>query len=131
MKWNRIIYWASTGVFSAFMLFSSFTYFTNEAVAASFTHLGFPGYFRVELGIAKALGVIALVMPQISYRIKEWAYAGFEIVLISASIAHAFSGDGLVMALIPVIFLGILVVSNLYLYKKNHEVSEEVYFNYK
>ena len=56
-------------------------------------HLGFPAYFRVELSWAKVLGVIALLAP-VPARIREWAYAGFAITLLSALIAHLSMGDG-------------------------------------
>jgi hypothetical protein len=57
--------------------------------AEAFARLGFPaGYFRVELSWAKVLGVAALILPMIPARLKEWAYAGFAINLISALIAH-------------------------------------------
>src|SRR4249920_2521112 len=39
-------------------------------------------------GGAKILGVLALLIPSIPARIKEFAYFGFGITLISASIAH-------------------------------------------
>ena len=62
-------------------------------MAEAFTHLGFPGYFRVELSWAKFLGVALLLAP-VSARLKEWAYAGFGITLVSALIAHFAVGDG-------------------------------------
>jgi len=34
--------------------------------------LGFPDYFRVELALAKLLGVLALLVP-VGPRLKEWA----------------------------------------------------------
>jgi DoxX-like family len=62
-------------------------------VAEAFTRLGFPAYFRVELSWAKLLGVVLLLAP-VSARLKEWAYAGFAINLLSALIAHLAVGDG-------------------------------------
>jgi hypothetical protein len=62
-------------------------------VADAFTHLGFPGYFRVELSWAKFAGVLVLLTP-VAPRWKEWAYAGFAITLVSALIAHFAVGDG-------------------------------------
>jgi hypothetical protein len=62
-------------------------------VAAAFAHLGFPAYFRVELSWAKFLG-IALLLAPVPARLKEWAYAGFAITLVSALIAHFSLGDG-------------------------------------
>ena len=53
-----------------------------------FPHLGLPDYLRIELTIAKALGVLALLIPAVPRKVKEFAYFGFGITLISASIAH-------------------------------------------
>src|SRR3981189_1491951 len=62
-------------------------------VSEAFAHLGFPAYFRVELSLAKLLGVVLLLAP-VPARLKEWAYAGFAIHLASALIAHLSVGDG-------------------------------------
>ena len=117
MKKNKIIYWITTGIIGLMMLFSGSQYFTNPQAAAAFAHFGFPDYFRIELGSAKILGVFALLIPQIPTRIKEWAYAGFSIIFISASIAHFCSGDAIAFVISPMIFLILLVVSNVYLHK--------------
>jgi hypothetical protein len=39
------------------------------------------------------LGVLALPIPAIPARVKEWAYAGFAFNLVSALIAHASIHD--------------------------------------
>jgi DoxX-like family len=62
-------------------------------VAEAYTHLGFPDYFRIELALAKLLGIVMLLAPAPA-RLKEWAYAGFAITLGSALIAHFAVGDG-------------------------------------
>jgi hypothetical protein len=117
MKKNKIIYWTTTAIVGTMMLFSAYQYFSNPKVEEGFAHLGFPNYFRVELGLAKILGALVLLIPQIPNRFKEWAYAGFGIVFVSASIAHFNNGDAVSMVISPIVFLGILAVSNLYLHK--------------
>jgi hypothetical protein len=62
-------------------------------VVTSFRHLGYPNYFRQLLGIAKLLGVAALVLPPPSPILREWAYAGFTFTCIAAATSHAMSGD--------------------------------------
>ena len=47
----------------------------------------------MELTWAKLLGVVLLLAP-VPARLKEWAYAGFAITLVSALIAHLAVGDG-------------------------------------
>jgi hypothetical protein len=120
MRSNRIIYWTTTGLIGAMMLFSAFSYFTNPEVAEGFRHLGFPDYFRVELGIAKIIGAIALLLPQVPVKFKEWAYAGFAITFVSASIGHFTSGDPLSVAATPLVFMLVLIVSNIYLKRVSH-----------
>ena len=118
MKKNKIIYWTSTIVISAIMLFSAIGYFTNEDMKNAFTHLGFPSYFRIELGIAKVIGAFVLLIPMISVKLKEFAYAGFGLVFISAVIAHLASGDAVSVIIAPVVMSVILSVSYIYYTKK-------------
>lgn len=119
MKKNKIIYWASTGIIGAMMLFSAYGYLTSEVMKAAFVHLGFPGYFRIELAIAKIIGAIVLLVPVIPKRIKEFAYLGFALTFISAFIAHTSSGDPISVAMMPLIFSGILLAS--YIYNNKYE----------
>ena len=121
MKKDKIIYWTSTGALSFIMIFSLFKMYTPI-----YEHLGFPHYFRTELLIAKILGLMVLLVPRIPSILKEWAYAGFTIVLISASIAHFNSGDTIINAIEPYIWLMILAVSNLYFHKLNKAKSTEL-----
>jgi hypothetical protein len=90
---ERIAYWIITTLFCLQIGFTAFAQLTLPQVAEAFTHLGFPGYFRVELALAKLLGIAVLLAPAPA-RLKEWAYAGFAITLASALIAHFAVGDG-------------------------------------
>jgi DoxX-like family len=119
MKKNKIIYWITTGLITLMMVFSAYSYVSKPEMEAAFKHLGFPDYFRVELAIAKILGALVLIIPAIPVKIKEWAYAGFAITFLSATIAHINSGDPAAMAIMPLVLLVVLVISNIYLYKKN------------
>ncbi len=91
-------------------------YFTNPMIAEEFKRLGFPDYFRVELGTAKLIGAFALILPIQANRFKEWAYAGFTIVFISAGTAHIVV-DGMSAAIGPLINLLLLVISYVYFNK--------------
>lgn len=93
MKARTIAYWAVTLLFCLQMGFTAYAQLRLPQVAAMFTHLGFPDYFRVELSWAKVVGIVLLVAP-VGARLKEWAYAGFAITLGSALIAHVAVGDG-------------------------------------
>ena len=90
---TTIVYWIVTALFCLQMGFTAYAQLRLPQVAEMFTHLGFPDYFRVELSWIKLLGVVVLLAP-VPARLKEWAYAGFAIVLASALIAHFSVGDG-------------------------------------
>lgn len=90
---TAIVFWIVTALFCLQMSFTAYAQLALPQVAESFTQLGFPGYFRVELSWAKLIGVALLLAP-VPARLKEWAYAGFAINLVSAVIAHLAVGDG-------------------------------------
>jgi hypothetical protein len=90
---GAIGFWIVTGIFCLQMSFTAYAQLRLPQVADSFVHLGFPAYFRVELSIAKIVGVFLLLAP-VPARLKEWAYAGFAINLASALVAHISVGDG-------------------------------------
>jgi hypothetical protein len=116
MKKFKIAYWASTALVALMMAFSAFSYLTSADMVKAFQFLGFPSYFRIELAVAKFIGVIVLVIPAIPARIKEWAYAGFGIVFISAIVAHTASGDG-AGATAPLVAMVILSISYISFHK--------------
>ncbi len=119
MKRDKIIYWISTSFFCAFLSLTSISYFTDPKFVGIYKHLGFPQYFRVELGIAKILGVLVLLIPQIPSKIKEWAYVGFGITLISGGIAHFYSGDPFGYIVNVLFWFTLLMISYIYWYKRN------------
>src|SRR3954469_11600993 len=93
LKISTILYWSVTAVLCLQLTFTAYAQLRLPQVAAAFTHLGFPDYFRVELSCAKLVGVALLVAP-VPARLKEWVYAGIAIDLASAVIAHVAVGDG-------------------------------------
>jgi hypothetical protein len=118
MKKERIIYWTTTGIVVGIMLWSALNFAFNPAMKGAFAHLGLPNWFRIELTVAKILGAFALLIPAIPRRIKEFAYFGFAITLISASIAHLSSGDGILFEIGHSVFFISLIVSYLYYHKR-------------
>lgn len=122
MKRNNIIYWVSTILLTLQVAFAGIMYFISPEVSAGFAHLGFPDYFRAELGIAKLLAAVILLLPMVSMRAKEWAYAGLAIVFVSAFIAHA-SVDGASTGIAPLVSLVILAVSYVYAHKRQAAVA--------
>src|SRR5918993_2501904 len=86
-------FWIVTALFCLQIGFTAYAQLRLPQVAEAFTRLGFPAYFRVELALAKLLGVVLLLSP-VPARLKEWAYAGFAFTLGSALIAHLAIGEG-------------------------------------
>jgi hypothetical protein len=125
---ERLIYRTATGLVLAVMVFSIINFIFNDhfpfpsGPEGAFVHLGFPAYFKVELTVAKILGVLALVIPAVPFKVKEFAYFGFAITLVSASIAHFGRGDARLSVLFvidPLVFLALLAVSYVY-FEKSH-----------
>ncbi|MDB5031984.1 DoxX family protein [Mucilaginibacter sp.] len=121
IKKGKIIYWISTGLFCAFLLLTGILYIRGPNFVDIYQHLGFPQYFRVELGIAKITGVLILLIPQIPSTFKEWAYVGLGIALISGAIAHFNNGDSAGYVINVLFFFSLLIISYVYWHKRNNE----------
>src|SRR5262245_17391409 len=95
MKKTNILYWVFTGLFSAMMLGSAIPDIMVDPIAVEGMHkgLGYPVYFIPFIGVAKALGVLAILIPGYP-RIKEWAYAGLVFDLIGATFSIVAAGQG-------------------------------------
>ena len=107
---RKVAYWASTGIISALMCFAAFSYLSGDPKAVQgFALAGYPQQLRIILGIAKPLGVIALLVPGF-VKLKEWAYAGFTFAWICAVVAHYSMGQK-VEAIFPIGLLVLLFVS--------------------
>ena len=115
---DNLTYWTTTGIVVAVMLWSAYNFAFNPAMKGAFAHLGLPNWFRVELTTAKALGAFALLIPAVPGRIKEFAYFGFAITLISAAIAHLSSGDSVYFEIGHSTFFINLTISYLYFHKR-------------
>lgn len=82
-----------------------------------FKHLGYPTYLLPFIGIAKILGVIAVLVPGFP-RLKEWAYAGLTFDLIGALYSHLSVGDPVSSWIFPVIAM-VLVLASYFLYHRS------------
>jgi hypothetical protein len=108
----KIAYWTSTLVLSAFLLLSAYTYFFSKSTIEGIKDLGFPDFFRIELAVLKVIAVIILLLPNIPVQIKQWAYAGVGLFLLTAIIAHIVHKDAFIITIINLFFLVLLIVSN-------------------
>jgi hypothetical protein len=105
---SKKTYWVVKALISFFMLFTAFFSYSHPEYLR---FPGFPDYFRIELVITKVTGAILLLIPRMPLRVKEWIYAGFGIVIISAPIAHIYSQDDLYKIIVVIIeFTLILLV---------------------
>lgn len=113
MKKLNIIYWIVNGLFSTFMLFSSFGGITlmPEAVAMLHDHLGYPLYFIQLVSWAKVIGSIAILLPMVPARMKEWAYFGFFIDLVAAIISFIAVGDPVATWVPMFLFVAFLIAA--------------------
>jgi hypothetical protein len=115
-KREKVIYRTTTGIICAVMILSIINFIFNDhfpfpnGPEGAFVHLELPRYFKIELTTAKILGVLALLIPSVPFKIKEFAYFGFAITLLSARVARL----SIFFPIDPLIFLGILVVSYFY-----------------
>ena len=116
-KRNKIIYWIATIWLSLGMLsIGAVQLFKlkgdGPGSLSSMTQLGYPAYFVTLLGIAKVLGVAALLIPKIPL-IKEWAYAGFFFMMTGALFTHIAAGNS-IGEMFPSLLLLILTVVSWY-----------------
>jgi uncharacterized membrane protein len=115
----NLSYWIVTGLFAAFMVFSSVPNVMSSPESVQFIadHLGYPKYIIPFLGVAKILGAIVLLIPNLR-RIKEWAYAGLCFDLVGAG-ASLIAVDGWQpQMLFMVVFIGVLFLSYFLWHKK-------------
>lgn len=109
MRKLTIIYWICTGLVALFMGMGAIPNILSSAESiALFEQLGYPAYLLPFLGVAKLLGVIAILIPGFP-SIKEWAYAGLTFDLAGA--AYSFFAIGTPHA---EMILGFLVIVGSY-----------------
>jgi uncharacterized membrane protein YphA (DoxX/SURF4 family) len=118
MKKYKIMFWVTTGLIFLTQGVMEVLMLNNEGAKVGITHLGYPLYFFTMLVAFKALGALALIIPKVPAKIKEWAYAGFTFDFIAAFIS-IWAVDGFNVGLIsPIVGLVILYIS----YKSYHKI---------
>jgi hypothetical protein len=116
-KRNRIIFWVCTGLFSAFMLSSAIpNIMSAQEWIDIFKMLGYPLYMLPFIGMAKLLGVIAILVPGFP-RIKEWAYAGLFFDLTGAVYSGLSVGGYNPQMLVMLVPYGLGALSYIYHHK--------------
>jgi len=110
---TKIIYWVATTQVALVMFMGGLldALRTNGALEV-FHHLGYPDYFATLLGIAKLVGVVALLVP-VHRPLREFAYAGFIFDVMSAIVSILAVGDPWYHVVIPTYALVMVLVSYL------------------
>ena len=129
-KNNKATYWISTLWLALGMLATgTLQLFRAKAEGAlappgayGITHLGYPIYFLTILGVWKILGVVAVLVPKFPL-LKEWAYAGFFLVMTGAAFSHIAVGDS-VKELVPSLLLLVLTVVSWYFRPAGRKIPE-------
>jgi hypothetical protein len=124
MKKTKIIYWILTGLFAFFMLGSAIPDALVMPIAVGgFKEMGYPIYIIPFLGVAKILGVIAILI--LGYpRIKEWAYAGLTFDLIGATYSIINSGKS-IGNWAPMFIILFLAAGSYFYYHKKLKISTQ------
>jgi DoxX-like family len=119
MKKDKIIFWSATTFIALFEGLMPALTSQTELAKEGIRHLGYPEYFGNALVIFKVLGVLALIFPQVSKRVKEWAYAGLAFDMIFAAISHGVV-DGIGgQTIMPLVILAIVATSYIYHHRLN------------
>ena len=108
---RTILYWIATAM-TAFVFLSGGTVDVVRPGPAvdGMTHLGYPSYFMVILGVWKVLGGIVILAPGLT-RLKEWAYAGMIFDLTGAAASHGATHDPLAKVVIPLVIAIVVLAS--------------------
>lgn len=108
---RSIAYWLFT-VLVAFELAAGSVWdlLRIEYVRVVMTHLGYPLYLLVILGVWRVPGALALLVPRFP-RLKEWAYAGAFFDYTGAAASHFLAGDRAGQWCGPLIFSAFTLIS--------------------
>ena len=124
-KTTNIVYWVTTIIFAALMIFSAAGGLrpTQQAVQILHDGLGYPIYFIQFISVAKLIGSIVILIPGFK-KVKEWAYAGLFFDLAGAvysGVAATGKFDPMMLSMLAWILPGIL--SYYFWRKKTKEIN--------
>lgn len=108
---GKITYWIATIWLALGMVSTAIVQVIKKQEEVDMmTHLGYPIYFLLIIGVWKILGVIAILIPKFPL-LKEWSYAGFFFVMSGAIVSHVALGDDAKEFFGPTLLLILTVVS--------------------
>jgi DoxX-like family len=106
-----LVYWATTLAVAYEMVAGSmWDLLRIEYVRVTLTHLGYPLYLLLILGVWKLPCAVVLLIPRFE-RLKEWTYAGAFFNYSGAVASHLFVGDRLSVWIWPLVFALLTLVS--------------------
>ena len=122
MKKITIAYWIVNGLLAAFMIFSSLDNVVTGEQSVAFIHdkMGYPVYFIPWIGVAKILGAIAILLPMLPARVKEWAYFGFFMDLSTAIYSFIALGEPASGYAPMLLFGGVLIAAYMLHHKRSN-----------
>lgn len=113
MNKKTIAYWIATGLFCTVFTIGGIANLVRwEHQVEIMQTLGYPLYLMTILGVAKLLGVVAVLIPRFP-TLKEWAYAGFAFDMLGAAASHVFVADPVAETVAPLVILAIGAASYL------------------
>jgi uncharacterized membrane protein YphA (DoxX/SURF4 family) len=110
-KRNKIIYWIATLWLALGMTATGIVQLMQSKDETDrMSHLGYPIYLLILLGVWKLLGVIAILIPKFPL-LKEWTYAGFFFAMSGAIFSHFALKDNAADFFGPALLLILTVLS--------------------
>lgn len=107
----KITFWITTGLIFLLQGIMPILTYNDPGTMEAMAHLGYPAYFGLMLAIFKFSGGLALIIPQVPAKVKEWAYAGYGLDFIAALYSF-IAVDGLgTFAIFPIIAFAMLTAS--------------------
>jgi DoxX-like family len=101
---RTLAYWIFTVIVAGEMIAGAmWDLLRIEYVRVVLTHLGYPLYLLLILGVWKLPCGVVLLLPRF-LRLKEWAYAGAFFNYSGAVASHVFVGDRATIWVWPLIF---------------------------
>lgn len=107
----KLLYWVPTIMIALMMTGGGLSdALCSEQALEVMQRLGYPDYFTCLLGVAKLLGVGALLLP-VPRVLREWAYAGFTFDVLGAAVSLLATGEAALGALAPLFAFGLILLS--------------------
>ena len=124
MKKVKIYYWICTGnLIPGLGIGSIYGILFHPGSTDQFVRLGYPVYLAPFLGVARILGLIAIIIPKYP-RLKEWAYAGLAFDIVGAVYSQIITGQPFTSLFFPTIAM-LFLSGSYFFYHKTLQLRKE------